>query len=57
MMIDYDSTNSLSVYRGIETSSNDMLNVYEWSICLEKNNAYDKAKFELCSTKVIKVHV
>lgn len=51
-MIDYDPLNSLSVYRGVETSSNETLSVYEWRICLEKNNVYDDRKFEMCSTKV-----
>ncbi len=37
-------------YRAIDLQTNDMYHVYEWSISLEKNKIYEKAKFDTCLT-------
>ena len=45
--------NSFSAYLGIDLVSNDLLNVYEWRICLEKNRVFDEKKLEMCESEVI----
>lgn len=54
-LVDFDAENSLYLYRGVDASTNEMLDVYEWRICLEKNNIYDKKKLEMCTSRVYNI--
>lgn len=51
-LLGYYSENSLSIYRGIEVNTNEIYDIYEWKICLEKNKIFEKKKLEQCQTEV-----
>ena len=51
-LLKHDSDNSFKIYRGIETSTSEIFNVYEYRISLERNKIYDKKKLEICETEV-----
>lgn len=51
-LINLEADKSLKMYRGIGAKSSELFDVYEWRICLEKNNVYDKKKLEICLSKV-----
>lgn len=44
--------NSFSAYLGIDLALNELINVYEWRICLERNRVFDEKKLEICLTEV-----
>jgi hypothetical protein len=51
-LVDFDLEKSLYIYRGIDMRTNELCDVYEWKICLEKNCIFDKKKSDLCFSKV-----
>ena len=53
-LLKHDSENSLTLYRGIDINSNEIYNVYECRISLEKNRIIEKKKLEQCETEVNK---
>ena len=47
--------NSFNAYLGIELSSNELFNVYEWRISLEKNKIFDQKRLETCEIEMTKL--
>lgn len=54
-LIRTESEHSFSIYRGIETNSNEFFNIYEWKICLEKNKIFEPKKLDMCLTEMSKI--
>ncbi len=44
--------NSFAIYRGIDSRTSDIYNVYEYKISLERNTIYDSKKLETCEAEV-----
>ncbi len=47
-----DNDNSFDIYRGIEINLNQIFNVYEYRIRLDKNGIFEKKKLEYCQIEV-----
>jgi hypothetical protein len=52
----HDSDYSFNVYRGIDINLNQIFDVYEYKISLEKNGIFEKKKLESCQAEVIVFH-
>lgn len=47
--------NSFKIYRAIDSNTNDICLVYEWTICLEKNKIFENKKLETCISEFKKI--